>query len=93
VALIASGGLTHFAIDEELDRKVLAAMQAGDLAALERIPEEMFRSPGTGEIKNWLPLAAATVELGMKMNLIDYVPCYRSPAGTGTAMAFAYWAA
>ncbi len=23
--------------------------------------------------------------------LIDYVPCYRSEAGTGNAMAFAYW--
>jgi 3-O-methylgallate 3,4-dioxygenase len=23
--------------------------------------------------------------------VIDYVPCYRSPAGTGNAMAFAYW--
>jgi OH-DDVA oxygenase len=93
VALIASGGLTHFAIDEELDRKVLAAMQAGDFAALEKIPEWAFLSPGTGEIKNWLPLAAATAELGMTMSLVDYVPCYRSEAGTGTAMAFAYWAA
>jgi hypothetical protein len=93
VALIASGGLTHFAIDEELDRRVLAAMGAGDLATLERIPESAFLSPGTGEIKNWIPLAAAMAELGMGMNLVDYVPCYRSEAGTGTAMAFAYWAA
>jgi 3-O-methylgallate 3,4-dioxygenase len=93
VALIASGGLTHFAIDEELDRTVLDAFAAGDFARLERIPEAMFLSPGTGEIKNWLPLAAAASELGMKMTLIDYVPCYRSEAGTGTAMAFAYWAA
>ena len=93
VALIASGGLTHFAIDEELDRKVLDAMAAGDLTTIERIPESAFLSPGTGEIKNWLPLAAAAMELGMKMSLVDYVPCYRSEAGTGTAMAFAYWAA
>jgi hypothetical protein len=27
----------------------------------------------------------------MKMNLIDYIPCYRSPAGTGCGMAFATW--
>jgi OH-DDVA oxygenase len=93
VALIASGGLTHFAIDEELDRKVLDAMAAGDFATLERIPESAFYSPGTGEIKNWLPLAAAAAEFGMGMTLLDYVPCYRSEAGTGTAMAFAYWAA
>jgi len=25
------------------------------------------------------------------MKLIDYVPTYRSPAGTGCGMAFAYW--
>jgi 3-O-methylgallate 3,4-dioxygenase len=25
------------------------------------------------------------------MELIDYVPCYRSPAGTGCAMGFAQW--
>jgi hypothetical protein len=25
------------------------------------------------------------------MNLVDYVPCYRSVAGTGNAMAFAWW--
>ncbi len=93
VALIASGGLTHFVIDEEFDRLVLDAMAACDFDRLSAIPEKMFRSPGTGEIKNWLPLAAAMAELGMKMTLVDYVPCYRSEAGTGTAMAFAYWAA
>ncbi|HUK60278.1 MAG TPA: hypothetical protein VLV50_13690 [Stellaceae bacterium] len=93
VALIASGGLTHFVIDEEFDRLVLDAMAANDFDRLQAIPEMMFRSPGTGEIKNWLPLAAAMAELGMKMHLLDYVPCYRSEAGTGTAMAFAYWSA
>ena len=36
---------------------------------------------------------AAMFEAGMSMKLIDYVPCYRSPAGTGNAMAFAYWRA
>jgi hypothetical protein len=28
---------------------------------------------------------------GLEMNLVDYVPCYRSEAGTGCAMAFATW--
>jgi hypothetical protein len=27
----------------------------------------------------------------MSMKLLDYVPCYRSEAGTGCAMAFAHW--
>jgi 3-O-methylgallate 3,4-dioxygenase len=30
-------------------------------------------------------------ECGMDMTLVDYVPCYRSEAGTGNAMGFAYW--
>jgi len=91
VARVATGGLTHFSIDEELDRRVLGAFERADFADLERIPEWAFRSPGTGEIKNWIPVAAAADELGMRMTLVDYVPCYRSEAGTGTAMAFAYW--
>lgn len=90
VALIASGGLTHFVIDEDLDRMVIDAMQRGALDELAGIPESLFQS-GSSEIKNWIPVAGAMAELGMKMNLVDYVPCYRSLAGTGNAMAFAYW--
>ena len=30
-------------------------------------------------------------EAGLPMKLIDYVPCYRSEAGTGSAMGFARW--
>lgn len=91
VALIASGGLTHYVVDEEFDRMIIEAMRQRDFARLEAVPEEMFLSGGTSEIKNWLPVAAAAAEFGMTMTLLDYVPCYRSKAGTGTAMAFAYW--
>ncbi len=90
VALMASGGLTHFVIDEDLDRKVLAAMANGDEQALANLPENVFKV-GTAEIKNWLPVIAAMNDEGRKYHLIDYVPCYRSEAGTGNAMAFVYW--
>jgi 3-O-methylgallate 3,4-dioxygenase len=30
-------------------------------------------------------------EAGLAMELVDYVPCYRSEAGTGSAMGFAKW--
>ena len=90
VAVMASGGLTHFVIDEELDRKILAAMQEGDEAALDAIPESYFKV-GTAEIKNWYPVIAAMNETGLRHHLVDYVPCYRSEAGTGNAMAFVYW--
>src|SRR5262245_19948467 len=90
VALMASGGLTHFVIDEDFDQAVIAAMQAGDEAALAELPESFFKV-GTAEIKNWIPVIAAMNAAGLKYNQIDYVPCYRSEAGTGNAMCFAYW--
>ena len=90
IALMASGGLTHFVIDEEFDQRVIAAMKAGDEDALANMPENYFKV-GTAEIKNWYPVIAAMNAAGLKYNQIDYVPCYRSEAGTGNAMCFAYW--
>jgi hypothetical protein len=90
VALVASGGLTHFVIDEEFDQTVLSAMEAGDEDALARLPEAYFRV-GTAEIKNWMPVIAAMNAENKRFHKIDYVPCYRSEAGTGNAMAFVYW--
>jgi hypothetical protein len=91
IALVASGGLTHYVIDEEFDRRVLAAMLDKDTNALAGIDEGWLQSGGTAELKNWLPVTAAMNAAGLSMNLVDYVPCYRSEAGTGTAMAFASW--
>ena len=90
VALLASGGLTHFVIDEDLDQKVLSAMETGDEAALAAMPEDYFQV-GTAEIKNWLPVIAAMNASGRQFHKVDYVPCYRSEAGTGNAMGFVYW--
>ena len=90
VALMASGGLTHFVIDEDFDRQVISAMESGDEDALAKFPESYFKV-GTAEIKNWYPVIAAMNAAGLKYQQIDYVPCYRSEAGTGNAMCFAYW--
>jgi hypothetical protein len=90
VALMASGGLTHFVIDEDFDRSVIAAMANGDEDALAKLPESYFKV-GTAEIKNWYPVISAMTAAGLKYHQVDYVPCYRSEAGTGNAMCFAYW--
>jgi hypothetical protein len=37
VAIIASGGLSHFIVEEELDRKILQALRDGDSESLRRI--------------------------------------------------------
>jgi len=90
VAVFASGGLTHFVIDEDLDQRVIKAMQNRDEAALAAIPESDLLG-NTCEMRNWIPLSAAMNESGKKMTLVDYVPCYRTDAGTGNAMGFVYW--
>jgi hypothetical protein len=90
VVLIASGGWTHFVIDESLDQQFLAGMQNGDEALLASVPEKMFQG-NTSEMKNWYPVAAAMHDEGLKFRLVDYVPCYRTEAGTGNAMGFVIW--
>jgi hypothetical protein len=90
VVLMASGGLSHFVIDEEVDRQVLEAITTGRVQGITCLPEFTFQS-GTSEIKNWIPVVAAMSELGMPAHVLDYIPCYRSLAGTGNAMGFVYW--
>lgn len=88
VVVLASGGLSHFVVLEDLDRKVLDRMAAHDGAALGALPRRYFRS-GTSEVLNWIAVAGAMRDT--KMTVVDYVPGYRSMAGTGTGMAFAVW--
>lgn len=90
VALVASGGLSHFVIDEDLDRTVLAAMENRNEDTLARLPENLFQA-GTSEIKNWIAVIAAMNAADRRFHKVDYVPCYRSEAGTGNAMGFVYW--
>jgi 3-O-methylgallate 3,4-dioxygenase len=90
VALIASGGLTHFVIDEEVDNAVMDALKSRKIEGVASLGEPIFQA-GTSEIKNWVPVAGAMADLGYAPTVIDYVPCYRSEAGTGNAMGFVYW--
>jgi len=90
VAVIASGGLSHYVIDETVDRPVLDTIRTHNAKGLSAIPESHYQS-GTSEIKNWVPLSAIMTDFGLDMTLLDYIPCYRSEAGTGNAMGFAYW--
>jgi 3-O-methylgallate 3,4-dioxygenase len=90
VAIIGSGGLSHFVIDEQLDAIVIDAIRSGNAEGLNKLTEADFQS-GTSEAKNWIPVIGAMTGLGLSMNVVDYVPCYRTLAGTGTANCFVYW--
>jgi Catalytic LigB subunit of aromatic ring-opening dioxygenase len=88
VAFIATGGLSHFCLDEDFDRNLIAAMEHNDRNVIASVPAAKLKS-GSGEIRNWIALAGAMEDLNL--NWSDYVPCYRSLAGTGTGIAFAIW--
>lgn len=88
VGILASGGLSHFTVDEELDRLVLDACRRGDGAALAAIPAEKLNS-GSSEIRNWITVGGACAHLSTAWQ--EYIPCYRSAAGTGCGMGFAVW--
>ena len=91
VGIIASGGLTHFIVDEAQDAVFLDLLGRGDLDGLAAIDERIYQS-GTSEVKLYAPLILAMQDSGAPMTLVDYVPCYRSEAGTGEGMGFMYWA-
>jgi seryl-tRNA synthetase len=86
--VVASGGLSHILIDEEIDRQTIDGLLHKDKQKLFSLPVEKLIF-GTSEIRNWVAVAGAVEHLDMK--LVDYVPCYRSMAGTGCAMSFASW--
>lgn len=90
VAVCASGGISHFVVDEEFDNRILTAIKNRDTATIFAQPENLFRA-GTSETKNWITLAGILSETSLQMNMVDYVPAYRSEAGTGCGMAFAAW--
>jgi 3-O-methylgallate 3,4-dioxygenase len=88
VGVLASGGLSHFVVDEALDRDVIDAIRRKDsdwLAALD--PKRL--QAGSSEIRNWIIGAEALKSLDLEW--VAYVPGYRTEALTGTGLAFVSW--
>ena len=90
VAVIASGGFSHFVCDEALDQTFIHHLRANDFDALSAMDERNYQS-GNSELKLYVPVMAAMTDTGAEMTLVDYVPCYRTEAGTGEGMGFMYW--
>jgi len=89
VGIVASGGLSHFTIDEALDGEVIRALREKDAGALQSMPREKLKS-GNSEIRNWICAAGALEHLALQW--VHYAPGYRTLAGTGTGLCFGYWA-
>lgn len=90
VAVFGSGGMSHFVIDEQFDAMILKALRERDAKTLTSIDERYFQA-GTSELKNWIAAAGVMFDTELRGDVVDYIPCYRSEAGTGTANGFVYW--
>jgi len=89
IGVAASGGLSHFLVDEDFDRAILKACADKNAAFLQDLPRNKLHA-GSSEILNWVALSGAVERLDL--NWFEYVPGYRTPAGTGTGLSFATWA-
>jgi hypothetical protein len=90
VAVVASGGLSHFVVDEELDRGVIAAIEEGRPEVLRKLTRHAMTS-GSSEILNWV--MAAGVLNGLPVRHAEYYPLRRTEAGTGVGAGFVTWGA
>jgi hypothetical protein len=81
--------LSHFLVDEDFDRAILKACADKDAEFLRNLPRHKLNA-GSSEILNWVAVAGAVEHLDL--NWFEYVPGYRTPAGTGTGLSFATWA-
>ena len=88
VGVIASGGLSHFVVDEALDRGFIDMLKRKDAEAIQSMPRHLLNS-GSSEIRNWICVGGAVEQLSLEWS--HYEPGYRTPAGTGTGLAFAFW--
>ena len=87
VVVVASGGLSHTRIDENLDQGFIGALKKNDLDYMASMRASDLIE-GTSEIRNWIIAAAAADRPG---TMLDYFPLYRTTTGVGCAMGFAYW--
>ena len=90
VAVVASGGLSHFTLDEETDRMLLDGLAKNDAETLQSIPRHRLHSAAS-EMLNWVTVGGAMSELDLHFEEVGYVPVTRTAAGTGGGWGFVTW--
>jgi OH-DDVA oxygenase len=90
VAIVGSGGMSHFVINERFDHELLDAIQNRNADFLRSI-DPLLMKDGTSELLNWVAASGCLFRTELSGDVIDYVPCYRTEAGSGTAQGFVAW--
>jgi hypothetical protein len=85
VALVGSASWSHASLtakhdklypDMEADRKRHAQLKSGEFSTWGSITQEEIDETGQHEVLNWICLAGAMTELGLRAEVIDYVETY-----------------
>jgi len=90
VCIVASGGLSHFVVDEAFDRDIMDAMTKNDFGRLLAYGERYYQA-GSSEIRSWIAAGGALSVAALQGRVVDYQPLYRTAAGTGSSAAFMLW--
>ncbi|QTD55833.1 DODA-type extradiol aromatic ring-opening family dioxygenase [Parasphingorhabdus cellanae] len=90
VAVLTTGGLTHFVVDRVWDEQFLIALQNDDEDFLRAIPQNELMA-GTSECKSWIATAGAMKSAKLKAEVVDYQTLIRTEGGTGSSCAFVAW--
>jgi Catalytic LigB subunit of aromatic ring-opening dioxygenase len=86
IGVMASGGLSHFVVDETFDQAMIDALRSKNTAFFRSAPLTKLMS-GSSEMRNWICMAGTLGSLDMQW--VSYVPGYRTPALSGTGLCFA----
>src|SRR5260370_37227189 len=78
VGLVASGGLSHFVVEEDLHRAIIEALRRKDLDFLARLDPRRPKA-GSSEIRNWI--VVATPSRDAALTWLYHTPAYGAPPG------------
>lgn len=89
IAVLASGGLSHFVLDEErVDRPFIELLYSKNEQPLRNYPAEILQS-GNSEMLNWIAVHAACQHLDPQWHM--YTPVYRTGWGQGVGVTMMEW--
>ena len=84
--VLATGFNLRYTPAAQLARRLL---DGGAIGKLDHIRAYHGHPGGTEFTHNWITVASAMET--EKATVVDYIPAYRTPAGTGLAMGFVFW--
>jgi hypothetical protein len=88
VAVILSGALSHFVVNEEIDGRVVRGLREDNADLLCDVPVNQLNGQN-GQLRMFMTLGG--IMAGRRLQWGEHLSVYRTPAGTGVGLFFARW--